>query len=1282
MTECLRNNGADMFRTLHSEMIETPDLVKEEPVDHLFNDGESLQFDTDISDLADFITKSESELPLEIIQPGIDSPPHNLCDVIHQLHGDQQQQDQQQKVQLQQQKGDNQQFSRQNSVQQTGLNGVYQQGIDFRRIQHQNSSTVPIQHRKSDQYHNGCLPESPPDSGSEPYSPPQNGKVTVGSRFPLPAQFQPENQVHHNSPTGQKEHVRGPGSSPSYEQNARVPQQTGFVNRMSNDGNVIMIPSGITYNNSSADLQYMNQIPHSGTTFSDLESGTYYLENGPKTLSSLSPGSSSSDGSVHSSLPMNMGYSHSGPAKKRKHSDGPNSSVEQLNVALLNQKYRHLVQQSIKQEPGMPSPNNSDSRRGAYFNDAYEMTETGSIPVRMSLPAHSLPLSGPTRLTEPIHEIHQDRPATNVSPSHYNDSSNAYQVIKWSPFIRDSWCCLCDQTGKELQPVSYRVDADKGFNFAVADDTFVCQKKNHFQVTVHIGVVGHPCYIKTEEGIKQIEAFFINLYGVKYESQNQTIAIEQSQSDRSKKAFHPVKVDLPGDQVTKVTIGRLHFSETTTNNMRKKGRPNPDQRYFMAIVALHAQSGGKSYPVCAAGTEKIIVRASNPGQFDQDDIQWQRSQIPDAIFHQGRVGINYDHPDEALVVHGNIKVTGHIMQPSDRRAKEAIEEVDSRDQLRNVQNIRICRYRYSPEYAMYAGIDSNREETGVIAQEFAGVLPEAVRDTGEVRLANGETINNFLVVDKDRLYMENVGAVKELCKLTGNFEERIDELEKLNKKLTQLRKYDSIRSNGSVVSGFTSRSTTPGVSRQGSARATGKANPKSNSRSSSSSRDQRSGRKARPPPPVQQQGCMSHRCVQAMVILLVIVMAFSVISMATLYILELKSHKGHDQTDGPGPINSEPTQVNISSSYDSTSSPTTPYFHTTSSTVSLVTGPPIDYCPPTDPDCVPQAEFCCTNAPAGTPIDHSVCFRDLYIGPVEANNFDPEGPEEIVPTPPLSGHKIPSPRDANPRWRGIKGPYHSHVNNEINSAEFEPRFPSGNPKIGIASYPEVEPKNNVDVVKEIRHIPEVRMTDPIIDPEEGSDDGEVPIQRVVHKINKRQTSTNVNSAPMVPNIKLVEPNVTLKDASPPLTPYANCEFLYQNYTFNVPVSPHTPPAVPITLQFNMVTPNTVIMCSLNTKSECPDSNAEQDTGVHQYQQVKGKKKANFQLYFTNYVVADYVFRVTSSTEEPSTICEASNADAGFLYTEFGFHFYRTCSTALPPIGDIDDMEGGMPDYGL
>lgn len=38
------------------------------------------------------------------------------------------------------------------------------------------------------------------------------------------------------------------------------------------------------------------------------------------------------------------------------------------------------------------------------------------------------------------------------------------------------------------------------------------------------------------------------------------------------------RVSLPSGKITKVTLGRLHFSETTANNMRKKGKPNPDQR--------------------------------------------------------------------------------------------------------------------------------------------------------------------------------------------------------------------------------------------------------------------------------------------------------------------------------------------------------------------------------------------------------------------------------------------------------------------------------------------------------------------------------------------------------------------------------------------------------------------------------------------------------------------------------------------------------------------------------
>lgn len=64
-------------------------------------------------------------------------------------------------------------------------------------------------------------------------------------------------------------------------------------------------------------------------------------------------------------------------------------------------------------------------------------------------------------------------------------------------------------------PSTYRVDADKGFNFSVGDDAFVCQKKNHFQVTVYIGMIGDPKYVKTPEGLKPLDCFYLKLHGVK-----------------------------------------------------------------------------------------------------------------------------------------------------------------------------------------------------------------------------------------------------------------------------------------------------------------------------------------------------------------------------------------------------------------------------------------------------------------------------------------------------------------------------------------------------------------------------------------------------------------------------------------------------------------------------------------------------------------------------------------------------------------------------------------------
>ncbi|XP_036107419.1 myelin regulatory factor-like protein [Molossus molossus] len=404
--------------------------------------------------------------------------------------------------------------------------------------------------------------------------------------------------------------------------------------------------------------------------------------------------------------------------------------------------------------------------------------------------------SGPmTRESHSVEMQDHGSEGQNVMPA-----DQCSPALKWQPYHSVPWHSLLNGHYEKLPNIGYQVVTDKGFNFSPVDEAFVCQKKNHFQITIHIQVWGSPTFVKTQMGLKPIEMFYLKAFGVKMEATNQIIAIEQSQADRSKKIFNPVKVDLLANQVTKVTLGRLHFSETTANNMRKKGKPNPEQRYFMLVVGLYAANQDQFYLLSAHISERIIVRASNPGQFENDsDALWQRGQVPESVVCHGRVGINTDAPDEALVVCGNMKVMGTVMHPSDSRAKQNIQEVDSNEQLRRIAQMRIVEYDYKPEFASVMGINT-AHQTGMIAQEVQEILPRAVREVGDVTCENGETMENFLMVDKDQIFMENVGAVKQLCKLTNNLEERIEELEIWNQRLARLKRLSSWKSSASEAS--------------------------------------------------------------------------------------------------------------------------------------------------------------------------------------------------------------------------------------------------------------------------------------------------------------------------------------------------------------------------------------------------------------------------------------------------------------------------------------------------
>lgn len=457
-------------------------------------------------------------------------------------------------------------------------------------------------------------------------------------------------------------------------------------------------------------------------------------------------------------------------------------------------------------------------------------------------------------------------------------------ALKWQPYQSVPWHNLLNNHYEKLPNIGYRVVTDKGFTFSPADEAFVCQKKNHFQITIHIQVRGSPKFVKTQMGLKPIEMFYLKAFGVKVEATNQIIAIEQSQADRSKKIFNPVKIDLLTDQVTKITLGRLHFSETTANNMRKKGKPNPDQRYFMLVVGLYAANQDQFYLLSAHISERIIVRASNPGQFENDsDALWQRGQVPESVVCHGRVGINTDAPDEALVVCGNVKVMGTIMHPSDSRAKQNIQEVDTNEQLRRIAQMRIVEYDYKPEFASAMGINT-AHHTGMIAQEVREILPRAVREVGDVTCENGETLENFLMVDKDQIFMENVGAVKQLCKLTNNLEERIEELEIWNRKLARLKRLSSWKSSASEASSVSKFSRT--VSRSSPRRTIPK----------KPNKVYFSGKK---------QSCPNW-VFQTLVITLIAVMTFCALTIVSLYILSLKDQNRRTPNLLPSNITSAP----------------------------------------------------------------------------------------------------------------------------------------------------------------------------------------------------------------------------------------------------------------------------------------------------------------------------------------------------------------------------------------
>lgn len=76
-------------------------------------------------------------------------------------------------------------------------------------------------------------------------------------------------------------------------------------------------------------------------------------------------------------------------------------------------------------------------------------------------------------------------------------------------------------------------------------------------------------------------------------------------------------------------------------------------------------------------------------------------------------------------------------------------QLDTSQQLKNISQINVYRYRINEKFSKYAGLDSSGQaDTGVLAQEVSEILPDAVQEVGDVVLPDGERIEKFLVVNK------------------------------------------------------------------------------------------------------------------------------------------------------------------------------------------------------------------------------------------------------------------------------------------------------------------------------------------------------------------------------------------------------------------------------------------------------------------------------------------------------------------------------------------------------
>ncbi|PNI45242.1 MYRF isoform 4 [Pan troglodytes] len=536
--------------------------------------------------------------------------------------------------------------------------------------------------------------------------------------------------------------------------------------------------------------------------------------------------------------------------------------------------------------------------------------------------------------------------------------------------------------------------------------------------------------------------------------------------------------------------------------------------------------------------------------------------------------------------------------------------------------MRLVHYRYKPEFAASAGIEATAPETGVIAQEVKDILPEAVKDTGDMVFANGKTIENFLVVNKERIFMENVGAVKELCKLTDNLETRIDELERWSHKLAKLRRLDSLKSTGS--SGAFSHAGSQ-FSRAGSVPHK-KRPPKVASKSSSV---------------VPDQACISQRFLQGTIIALVVVMAFSVVSMSTLYVLSLRTEEDLVDTDGSFAVSTSCLLALLRPQPPGGSEALCPWSSQSFGTTQLRQSPLTTGLPGIQPSLLLVTTSLTSSAPGSAVRTLDMCSShpcpviccsspttNPTTGPSLGPSFNP-------------GHVLsPSPSPSTNR--------------------------SGPSQMALLPVTNIRAKSWGLSVNGIGHSKHHKSLEPLASPAVPFPGGQGKaknspslgfhgrarrgaLQSSVGPAEPTWAQGQSEPVPSLTSIQVLENSMSI--TSQYCAPGDACR--PGNFTYHIPVSSGTPLHLSLTLQMNSSSPVSVVLCSLRSKEEpCEEGSLPQSLHTHQDTQGTSHRWPITILSFREFT---YHFRV-ALLGQANCSSEALAQPA----TDYYFHFYRLC----------------------